>query len=735
MSEKNYVSSIDLLADELEGNAQSFDDGMDEMNLNPFDDSDEGVDFTGEEESSESDHTVNSDLYENADETDETESEENHESDTTSRNADIEDMKDDTSDSSRDSTAAGGRDFIEPQRRIFAGKDSIGLKLLILLADLDTAWKKDLNIYLLSFVTNSGATKIWNRLKDNRLIDIFDDRTGRVTVRITRSGLAYLAEYEDTPDHRYLRMFSNHKRPSFTSSSSEKTYIAGMKLQTARIMFASCYIPVFPREKPSLKNLFLNLCDEVTKDRIVTSMKRTAGNENPEYESDRLGYKEMDADQCREMMKYGVFYTDDEFRQGIQELNYGDHLAISGSRFIGVYFSNSQYFPVYAVHGAKRMRLSKAVESKMLNMVYSFAAEISGYNTLRKLDFEYTATGDPTGRIIVITSGTGLIKTMVTGSPFGKSEYGAVNDYLLEQGFDVKKAPVIADSLFSSDKTETAKRLSSLSSSARENRAKLLLQHDNELFTRIFAVESNSQGITSLYWLLTTPPEEYRSEYLRISSLPAFANSIETDKSNPNEEFCYRINVRSQDGNGIETLKIIYLRIYDINVLTALRIGYHEKGERYMIVTRPELAGYISAMIGGRCVYISQRDSSVITDVPEYDINGYTESQAARKRETIEKRYRPRIEQTRIRQKVDELKQQKNSLPPDDRKGRKAFNDEIRELQKQLDTRKKSVKVQIELDPEMHDTLQKVADREGRAMKYILKGIVMKALDEYEKGN
>lgn len=641
-------------------------------------------------------------------------------------------------------------------------KNSFGLKILKVLFDLETVWKKDLSLYMLSYVSTQAATRIWKELEQMELIKIEKDRTDRLAVTITKQGRYYLAENDSDPYFR--NSYRTVKSPSYLHSSSDKTYIRGMTLAGVKMMFMGCGIPVSPREKPALDDLYNALVSkeilsgfgesrETSESKAETDARETdiqesgqdsesieetdeiddeideEGDSDP-YESSDPGssedeeddlseYRKMTADEMRDRLKTGMFYSVAEFREGINRLGIGDPIALSGSRCYGIFLSADKYFIVYAAPFDRSIRLSKAVEMKLLRTVYAFAAQVTEYKTMRRLPFQYGKTGSVTNCAIVITNGTGLVKTMATGVKHGKDEYGAVNDYLISRGVKVAKADVVRDTIFSSDKTMYATHLEQ---DRRENRVRLLLNHDCELFNKIYAVESNNIGTNSLSYLLFTSVEEYRAEYLSFLELPGIQGRADFT-SNRNEEFCIGVPLlNSPDPDNPRKCRIVFLPAYDINAMTEMRRNYHNAGERFLIVTRKEMAKTISAVVGGSCVFYDQLTKQPIEGIPCYNKNGYTPEAAEKKQKAISKKYDPIIRQRQMKAEIRRLEKKKHSLP---QQNRAEVNREIRDLKQKLDTDEKSVYIQFELPASAHKQLVEAARNSGMTMKEYLTRLVM----------
>ena len=632
-------------------------------------------------------------------------------------------------------------------------KDSYSLVILKILNSLGPARRKDLNIFLLSYFSKQTAVRIWHDLENRKFITLYKDRSDQLTAKITDAGRLYLAD--NAPDQQFLNTWELGNDPDFVSSPSSSIYTRGMTLSTVRIMFMSCDAAVLPEDKPSCADLFMALCPETTKEKIEESIRRAEGlsendSDTPADSDDdtsrllakkedsrknKTVYRHCSVTEMKEILEKGIFYSASEFREALKELHYGDSTAIAGSRFYGIWISNDRYYIVYAAVSSRRIRLAKAVESRLVDMVYAFVAEITDFRSMRQLDFHYGKEMGIGRNCIVITIGSGTVKSMATGTVYGKNTYGAVNDFLKDNGVSVKPVPAVPSGFFTSDKTENVS-----GKKGRPARAQLLLQHHNELFNKVFAVEANNIGATSLMYILKTSPEEYRKQYLHFASVTPFAGKIQLPSEEKTYEFCYYItlNNNGSDKKGTK-MRIVYVPCYDINVITDMRIGYHEKGEQFCIITRPELAGIISACVGGKCLFLQELNNRMvmIKDVPVYDKNGFTEKQAESKRKTIERNYAEKLKEEEIREKIRSLKSEKDELRPDQRSERKKINDEIRALKKELPgkTRNRGINVQTIIPLELHTELKQLADEQGNTISYVLRGIIESALADLKKEN
>lgn len=355
------------------------------------------------------------------------------------------------------------------------------LKLIMHLNGL--VYKKDL-LLSMSFELHNASSKLNYILKKGFIEIIEKERynTAHDMVRITKEGIHYIAEKENTTVYELLQNFPP-QLASYTSKSINKS----MEANRARIAMLICGVPVFPKDKPS----FSYLCS-----------KLAHPNSNCEG---KQGYLDsLDHDEIKDILDdTGVFYSNKEFREySREEIDSDDTTFLS--KFAGVFIKQDKILIVFLESPAENKTIyfeTKSMKSIIKSLKETFQDITTAYRSLssfgpKKVSNDvfvpenWQFASEPYA--LIISNGYEKVYASVIGKKYGKLEAGTSKD-----GYDQRE-----------DARRKGKRRHGKSISTHYF-LKADLNEDKRIFRRTFVCPFSSEGMRMLNYLLSTSVEEW----------------------------------------------------------------------------------------------------------------------------------------------------------------------------------------------------------------------------------
>lgn len=327
-------------------------------------------------------------------------------------------------------------------------------------------------------------------------------------------------------------------------------------------MFASCDIPVFKHDKPSL--IYLS-------DLLSGSLKP----------SKKDGYKDnIPQKLCEEYLENGIYYTVKEVFEYINKLSLGKIDTIKGARLRGIFLSNKSCFVVY---------VSKKYDNKILrvnikgeqNLKKDLEASIQYFtNVMRRIPaFDKYATfkGDRTRTSKPFTNGVYalffsdgdlLAYSIATGYSKGKSKKR-----------DLVKLNAKLEERFSKNEAENNE----------VKKASVYLTAASERFDKMYVIPTTVNGRTALEYLVSNSLEDYRQDALDIMS----SDTTFIPSDNQYQVFPYHVLV---DGLSVP---VTYIPVFEAKELFKIA----NSNDNPVILTYKDLLNSISRSVRKDAIY------------------------------------------------------------------------------------------------------------------------------------
>lgn len=322
-------------------------------------------------------------------------------------------------------------------------------------------------------------------------------------------------------------------------------------------MFASCDIPVFQHDKPSL--IYLS-------DLLSGSLKP----------SKKDGYRDsISKEHCEKYLEKGIYYTVKEVFEYINKLSLGKIDTVKGARLRGIFLSNKSCFVVY---------VSKKYDNKILrvnikgeqNLKKDLEASIQYFtNVMRRIpafDKYTTFKGDRKRTSKPFTNGVYalffsdgdiLAYSIATGYSKGKSNKR-----------DIVKLNVKIERTYLKNETENAS---------------VYLTAASERFDKMYVIPTTVNGRTALEYLVNNSLEDYRQDALDIMS----GDNTFVPSDNQYQVFPYRVIV-----DGL-TVPVTYMPVFEAKEL--FRIANSD--DNPVILTYKDLLNSISRSVRKDALY------------------------------------------------------------------------------------------------------------------------------------
>lgn len=378
-------------------------------------------------------------------------------------------------------------------------KDTTTYKVIRFIFQAGQVRESDIRMFFRSrYASIDNVSKAIASLKSNGFIETKEYALSKsyhkgdtdTVLSLTRKGKAVVLDTEK--DDYYLRILRSQRRKFFTEKAE------GTQTEPERIdrlltdngilaMFAANDIPVFQHEKPSLFYL-----------------KEVLSN-NPIVKTE--GYLDnLAKNECQAFLDKGIYYSESEILEYANKLSENLSDTISGTRIRGVFVSTLSCFAVFVSRkfDNKILRVNIKGEKGLINALKSFDTFTKVFREIPEFN-EYDVSA---------VTGNMHIKTRFFNEPyaliFSDGEMLAYSTATGNSKGLVKKVDIALS-------TEKRERILSLKPSGdNSSKASTYLTAASSLYSKIYVIPTNINGMYSLKYLLSNPLEDYRSDGIEI---------------------------------------------------------------------------------------------------------------------------------------------------------------------------------------------------------------------------
>lgn len=456
--------------------------------------------------------------------------------------------------------------------------NSLSMDVLKKLFFLHACWKSDMCAYAKTKIRAQNASTNFNNLIERGLIECINDPKYIHSVfRITKKGRLYVIDNAEKGSYFAEIDDPDEYIPSYWRTNNIDRNLRGLILARIQLHIAATFdaysstetakysAPVFVNEKPSFRAL---------NDFLL--------NPNESAETGKDGnYISMSAAEVKRVLTTtGIFYTNTELLSYSKADNWRVSFdKVNGSRFAGIYLRKDKCQIIYANkagHGNRRLNIHPQTESELCRTLNNLFA-------MYKREYMQEVDGIDA---VVITEGTSMICSMVTGYKSGEDKRGAI-DNIKAAICQEKPVPrdIVNDTFGVLDDPER--------NLLKRNR--IFLQHDNPLYTKIYAV------------CVPSPTAVQQLDFI------LYWSRIKQDRFCSNQQNQIRTNYKNELlGSNIQPVltRELFIPVIDVNRLTSFRRelyrtpdGTLDLSRKVLISTQTDLAKIVAVCISSPAEY------------------------------------------------------------------------------------------------------------------------------------
>lgn len=430
-------------------------------------------------------------------------------------------------------------------------KNSLSSKAITFLLKVGMLYKSDFSLFITLQSSRQNASKTINKMLKEGTIKIANIVSNRKNKEIEE---AYYLSKEgralalDLIDDEFL---SKNSRSYFSKFRTTSPALLNRHLQenTIKMMFHLCGIPVATCDKPSLINLHNILLNR--------PIEKTLG-----YPID----DDLNPKDAKAFLDRGIYYTSEEYIKFSNYISFNRADTFIGSRFKGVYISNSNCFIVYsAERGANKiLRINYDKENNLKQSLLDLKDFTNIYRDVKELFSYKQSKNDPSKLIpaskvknepyaLVISDGYSEVYSMATGNPSGlikNVDFSKVTN--MKMNAAEIRAEEEMEKIYMNNPSLTRETI-------KANYGTLFLDGYSKIFEHIFVAPRNYVGVRSLNYLCNNTLESWNLESRNL-----FKNNPKHFNESSEPFLPYTESVRGKN------ILATYLPVFDVVALRKL---------------------------------------------------------------------------------------------------------------------------------------------------------------------